>query len=331
MLQLDNPTPFLAALTVLADEEGVDCLFVCIKGTFTLERVPRVAEAQRPIALVDRYRSDPTRSSLLEAGEHHIGKAGTDVLLEGHARPPDGRPTTLCPVSVTVGERRSVIAVHGDRRWRAGGRASSPEPFDAMPLIWERALGGRYEGRNAALREVAARNPVGVGLDRTTGAPLPNLEDPEAPVAGGGGPSVAVGYGPVAPHWEPRRGYAGTFDAAWVRRRAPLLPPDYDRRFGNVAAGPLAFDRFLVGGEPVELIGVSPRGPLTFELPRCGLAIAGRVGGDWLSMQPELETIVLLPDDGVMTLSWRARLRCDRRVLDVERISITTERTRAAA
>ena len=72
-------------------------------------------------------------------------------------------------------------------------------------------------------------------------------------------------------------------------------------------------------------------GPLTFELPRCGIAVAGRVGGDWLSMQPELETIVFLPDDGVMTLSWRARLRCDRRVLEVERISISSERTRAAA
>ena len=36
---------------------------------------------------------------------------------------------------------------------------------------------------------------------------------------------------PIAEAWEPRRSFAGTYDAAWQQGRAPYLPTDLDPRF----------------------------------------------------------------------------------------------------
>ena len=35
----------------------------------------------------------------------------------------------------------------------------------------------------------------------------------------------------MAPHWLPRRAWAGTYDDAWRISRAPYLPADFDARF----------------------------------------------------------------------------------------------------
>ena len=309
MLQVDNQTQFCTAIAPLADVSGVDTLFVCVKATFGWYPRLAVAPEQRPIALCDHYRGDPQRSSLIEAGEHHIGKRGTDVVLDGSAHAPGGKPTTSCPVSVAVANRRKVVAVYGDRTWDTLAGVTDPQPFVEMPLQFERALAG-------------PANPVGVGLDRSAGAPVPNLEDPNAPVTGGGGEPRPVCFGPVAPGWQPRASFAGTYDAAWQRRRAPLLPADFDRRFFNVAADELAFDYFLQGGEAVEILGASRRGRIAFTLPRCRLAISVRISDAWESIEPQLETVALWPDDDAFSLTWRAKYACDRKVLAVERVRI---------
>lgn len=325
MLQLDNETPFRAALAPLADEDGVDALFVIVKATFTMRPKVSIAPSQIAIARTDLHMGEPGRSSLIEAGEHHLGKAGTDVVMHGCARQPDGRPAPTCAVSIGVAERSKSIVVHGDRQWRSFDRASAPQPFVEMPLVWERAFGGSADGGDKTRREISAWNPVGIGLDRTTGAPVPNLEDPAAPVEGGGGRPRPVAFAPIAPGWRPRCGYAGTYDDAWVRRRSPLLPTDFDKRFFNVAASELAFDRFLVGGEPVTIVGVSAAGPIRFSIPACELAVQGYVAGSWRSAPAQLETVALWPDEETFSLSWRAKLPCDRTILKAERVHVAIE------
>lgn len=323
MLQLQNDTPFVAGLAPMADEQGVDALFVCVKATFVLRPRLSIAPVQRPLARVDVHLGEPGRSSLVEAGEHHLGKAGTDVVLHGSARPAGGRPAPSVAVSVSVAERHKSVMVWGDRQWRALDRVSAPAPFTEMPLVYERALGGPAPGDDRSARELAGYNPVGVGLDRRVGAPVPNLEDPRAPIEGGGATPRAVGFGPIAPGWQPRARWAGTYDAGWARRRAPLLPADFDRRFFNVAAPELAFDRFLQGGEPVVVLGVSRDGPLQFDLPRLGLAAQARIGGGWRAGALVLETVALWPDDDAVSLTYRAKFPCDRTLLQAERVHVT--------
>ena len=132
--------------------------------------------------------------------------------------------------------------------------------------------------------------------------------------------------GRVAPGWQPRVHYAGTYDATWIRRRSPLLPADFSLRFFNVAAPELTFSRFLVGGEPVAVIGASRMGPLQFTLPRCELQIEGCFADAWRSAPAQLETVALWPDDGLVSLTWRAKLPCDRKLLQVERVRVAIAR-----
>jgi hypothetical protein len=129
----------------------------------------------------------------------------------------------------------------------------------------------------------------------------------------------------VAPAWLPRRAYAGTYDAEWRRRRAPYLPRDFDARFLSCATPELIFDRFLAGGEPVELLGLSEQGPLRFTLPGCRPRAEIMIAGVVERPAFNLETVLIEPDDNQIALVWRAALPCDRRILKVEQVRLEAE------
>jgi hypothetical protein len=325
VLQLDNQTPFQAAIAVLPDRAGIDTLYVVVKATVTLQPVLSLADAQVPVTMADEYYGDPATSSLRSGSELHLVKPGTDVLLIGSARAPGGRPVPRMQVSMSVAERRKTLLVAGDRVWR-DGRPSNPQPFDSMPLVWERAYGGSHRRGDRVLAE--ERNPVGRGFagGRSAadlqGQPVPNLEDPAAPLQQSGQTPAPACLAPIAPSWLPRRAYAGTYDEAWQRSRAPYLPDDFNSRFFQSAAPEFVFDRYLQGGEPVQVTGVMPDGPLTFTVPDARLAVAVTIAG--LAQEPpvNLETLSIEPDENRACFTWRAAVPCDRQALKVETIVV---------
>ena len=77
-----------------------------------------------------------------------------------------------------------------------------------------------------------------------------------------------IGFGFVAKSWTPRVGFAGTYDDAWQKARAPLLPGDYNPRFTVAASEGLWAANGLHGGEVVDLVQLTPNGRLRFELPK---------------------------------------------------------------
>jgi hypothetical protein len=79
-------------------------------------------------------------------------------------------------------------------------------------------------------------------------------------------------FAPVAPNWQPRAGFAGTYDDNWQQTRAPYLPDDYNPRFMNVAPPDLIYPGYLQGGEAVRVIGMHPAGDLGFALPYVNLS-----------------------------------------------------------
>jgi hypothetical protein len=331
MLQLDNQTPFQAVLSVLPDRTGVDTLHVIIKATLTLRPKLSLAPVQVPVTLADEYHADPTESSLKQVSELHIGKPGTDVLLVGRAWAPAGQMVAETWVRLAVAERQKTIRVMGDRTWRQDGTPTAPEPFEAMPLVWERAFGGVQQLPDRMLAE--ERNPIGVGFAGTrraqelVGHPVPNLEDPATPLAQAGQLCMPACLAPSAPHWLPRRAFAGTYDERWQRTRAPYLPADFDPRFLNCAAPEMTFDRYLQGGESIEVRGAAPDGPISFTLPVANLQVAVKIDGSLEHPSAELETILLEPDENRACLTWRARLPCDRKVLKIEQVAVTRNRS----
>lgn len=327
MLQLENKTPFAPAMTVFPDRRGIDTLYVMVKATLTLNPRLALSPVQVPPTAADEHYGEPATTSLRQATEMHIGKPGTDVLLVGSAWGPAGRQVPQVLVSVAVAERRKSVRVLGDRQWR-GGYPTVPQPFESLPLVWERAFGGAYELDGRMIAE--ERNPVGVGLTEgrdargIEGQRLPNLEDPnEPPLQDVGQKSTPACFAPISAAWLPRRAFAGTYDPRWQRSRAPYLPDDFDPRFLQCAAPELVFDRFLQGGEPVEVHGASPHGPLSFQLPVIRLAIDVDVHGSTQRPPANLETVLIEPGANRVCLTWRAALPCDRQVLEIRKVVIT--------
>ena len=326
MLQLRNETPFAATLAAFPNQHGIDTLYLVVKASFSLWPLVALRDEQEPLVLADEYYDEPGQSSLKAAGELHLGKPGTDVVLRASAKPQSGKAVSSMRVQVKVAERKKDLLVLGDREVRGAGSISQPAPFDSMPLIYERAFGGCLieDGQPPRLEP---RNPVGVGLSLALkraqrGDKLPNLEDPAHPIRGAGDHPVPCGVGFVAASWEPRRSFGGTYDARWQRERAPFFPKDFDLRHFQSACPELTFDRHLRGGEPVHLTGVSERGPLSFALPTCTLPSQARVRGREEPLDPVLETVLVAPDDNLLSLTFRAALACDKTLLQVEEVRV---------
>jgi hypothetical protein len=337
LLQLSNTSPFAARIFGLADQEGVDTLFVVVKGTFQISPAGvTIADEPRPVVLADEYWGKPGESSLKHASEVHLFKPGTDVVIVGEACAPGERPVSQVDVSVGIADRVKLARVHGDRYWTeglGGMRPSKPKPFVRIPVTYERAYGGRHvvdPVKGTLLEE--PRNPVGRGFlgkrsaKELLGHPTPNVEDLQRPIGLLGERSPPVGFGAIAPGWEPRRSCAGTYDEAWKKTQAPYLPRDFDARFFNVAPEELVVRSGLGGGEPVAVQGFHPRGMQRFDLPRSELAIWARVAGRRERLPARLDTVVLEPTEERFTLSWRAVLPADKKLLRIEAVDVALQR-----
>jgi hypothetical protein len=338
MLQLKNSTPFASQIAVLPDPRGIDTLYVTLKAAFVMGPRLTVAEPQPPVVLADEYWGEPGQSSLKYASDIHLTKPTTDVVLIGQAHAPGRKPVPQLDVSLAVGKRQKVVRVFGDRTWQPGLLAlpasiSKPEPFKTMPLVYERAFGGFHETAGKQPEVLfEARNPVGSGFvgKRKGGElkdlPLPNLEDPADLIGGTRDTPPPAGFGFLAPTWLPRRSFAGTYDEAWARQRAPFLPKDFNPKFFNAAHPDLVCDRYLTGGERIQAVNVTPEGVLNFRLPVCELRPSVRVAGREETPALNLETVLIEPDERRLSLVWRAAVPCDKHPLKVESIVVELDR-----
>ena len=216
---------------------------------------------------------------------------------------------------MSVGQCAQQALIVGDRIWdvNLGLRAlrmSSPQPFNAIPLIWERAFGGSVYDDGGKLIANEPRNPVGRGLFRNSeaalGQPLANIEDPQSRIQGPGNRPNPIGFGPVARWWQPRVAYAGTYDQTWQRDRAPMWPDDFDERFFCAAPTQLQASPRLQGGEAVYLEGLHRDGRIRFSLPAPRMVVRFRFNGRDVRRAMLMDGVIIEPDTGHVTLIHRA-------------------------
>lgn len=188
------------------DSDGNALLAVVVKRTYRVDRAGRCVPHEEPVALFDDAVVDDATNVVLHDPDVFVFKPLTDVVVLGHvyARPDEA----VVRAAVHVGGRAKWLQVTGDRRCTADvfGNAlfSDPAPFEAMPLSYERAYGGRDAVAEAKYGNPAAQlQPYAPSLDFATASPwlyprnaagrgylveatpegyealaLPNLEDP---------------------------------------------------------------------------------------------------------------------------------------------------------
>jgi hypothetical protein len=311
----ENRTPFQVETLFLTDEEVRPLLVPVVKATYAFDKAGQLqlASVQVPLSLAGEWWGKPGESSYRYEPECAFTKLATDVVLLGSAHAPR-KDTRELLVSLEVGPVRKSVRVVGDRVWfKSVGaiRMTEPRAFETLPLRYERAFGGR----DSAKQDFEPRNPVGMGF-RANGAPftegvrLPNLEDPAHPLSRFGQGVPPTGFGFLSPEWMPRASFAGTYDEAWSKRRMPLLPRDFDRRFFNAASPGLVAPGYLRGDEPVTLVNATPEGRVAFRLP--GIppprVRVQRVERPDVLLETHLDTVILDADARQVFLLWRGHL-----------------------
>ncbi len=233
---IDNQTPLVIEPLFMLDEHGRPALTVVVKASFaiTAHGLPLLAE-QPPLAYAgEPWWPDAAISSYRREPEITPIKLATDVAVIAHAHAPrlDAR---VVEVGARIGPLVRKAWVFGDRAWVdrnwAEPALTQPACFERIPLCYERAFGGEADPRNPLGRGARPR-----GQRPVDGEFAPNIEDPAAPIVGCEDRPAPIGFGFVAPNWQPRAALAGTYDEAWTAQRKPLLPLDFDPRFYNWAS-----------------------------------------------------------------------------------------------
>jgi len=203
-----------------------------------------------------------------------------------------------------------------------------------MPLGYERASGGTDTSPSAERDHGCDfRNPIGMGFRSKRSrlsidaSRLPNFERADALIRTPEDqpPPAPVGF--VAPGWQPRMGFAGTYDDAWSETRSPLLPSDFDARFFDVAPPDLVVLGRLQGNEHGAAMGVSPHHLIRFTLP--GRQAAAEVTGRRLPTTPldlQLDRVVVDGDGGLhgeLVLVWSGGLRLPQGFHDVQAVRLS--------
>ncbi len=290
---------------------------------FTFEPRGGRAALAPPVPLQHDIRDQDADPRVVPGTDFWPFKAATDVVVQGSAFAPGGRPTPRMEVSVALGEAAPKrIAVFGDRtvRWEDSGRVrfGLPQPFEQIPLTWDRAYGGvdlrvpLPEPLTDALKiqlhydhpGMYPRNPFGRGYLVEDAAVadflLPNLEDPDDLLADG----RLITRDPrlwytqplpwscdwVHPVTFPRHLYMGLGVDAWY-------PGPQDRRMPEVERGYLRngyrdhFEQHAPVLDPAQPFMQGASHGMTISDPAPGLPI--RIRG----MHPELAEVVLpLPE-----------------------------------
>ncbi len=318
-MELVNNTGMAAGHTLGLDPDGRECLVVAVKGTFDIppdRREATLAAEQQPLVEADVFTGDPGFSAPLYECDYAPRKPRCDVLLNGTAHAPRGRPVRRMEVGLRVAGMAKSFVVVGEREWRkrlwwVGN--TQPARFTRSPISYDVAFGGvDHVHKDPKRHRTCLANHVGIGFHHVLaskaihGRPLPRTEEKGKPVRNPRGRYRPMSFGPVGRAWQPRVKLAGTYDQHWVDEISPFLPPDFRDDYYQ-SAPPDQQISHPSGGEEVTLLNLTPQGSTRFLLPRVDIPVEFFLrDDDPVEAQAVADTIVIEPDLGRLMITWRA-------------------------
>src|SRR5689334_13332147 len=106
-MNLVNPTKLQAGYTMSTAPDGRESIVVAVKGTYTIpdreDQPPRLAEEPMPLVMTDEFTGEPGFSAPRYEIDLAPRKPRCDVLLNGSAYAPGGKPAERVRVTLQVG------------------------------------------------------------------------------------------------------------------------------------------------------------------------------------------------------------------------------------
>ncbi|WP_272427251.1 DUF2169 family type VI secretion system accessory protein [Polyangium jinanense] len=219
------------------------------------------------------HRDNPTRSIRATSDiVPHLPRV--DIVLSGHACAPAGTTVTRQAVRLAVFHGHALLDktlhVYGDRK------GAEITPFDKIPLVYERALGG-----------IGFRpNPHGTG--KAPGSAPPNVVYPTDG-------SLVAGFGPISRALAQRKSLLGSLAPMALDHPVPEIPADFDWTYFQSAPHDQQIES-LVGNEWIVLEGLHPEHPrISSRLPTArglvtlfGLSPGAPEAARTLAMRPDI-------------------------------------------
>lgn len=323
-----NETGLQAAWCLGFDLEGREVVVVVIKATYALPADGgdcEPAAEQVPLVKADEFTGEPGLSATLYETDFSHRKPMCDVLVNGSAHAPRGKPAKKVTVGLKVGPIHKRFEVVGDREWDGkliGSAPSDPKPFVKMPISYDRAYGGADTNDKDEVRAYPD-NPIGIGYyplssgKKLNGRPLPNTQEIGKDPTNKGGKFRPMSFGPIARNFSERVPYAGTYDDAYFEERLPFLPKDFDDRYFQCAPADQQMP-YSKGGEVVELENLTPAGLTRFRLPSRELPVlVVRKDAPAVQIDPVADTVLIEPELGRVMITWRGSLGLRKDVFEV--------------
>ena len=334
-MNLTNATKFPAAYTMGMEPSGRELLVVAVKATFTIPMDGRVSvPAKKQVSLVeaDVFAGEPGGSAPLYECDFAPKKPKCDVILNGTAYAPGGKPAEVVPVMLQVGSMSKSFNVVGNRAWVKdvfSWKATRPVPFAEMPISYANAFGGRdVSDPDETKHRWYEANHAGIGFHTNLyarlveGKLLPNTEEIGKPVEKPDGKYRPMALGPIGRAWEPRYKLAGTYDQKWLDDVCPFLPADFKDEYYQCVPRDQQIP-YLKGGEEVVLVNLLPSGTLRFQIPELQIPVSFFHKDSGPAEIPAVcDTLTIEPDLGRYQMTWRSTIPLRRNVFEIREILV---------
>ena len=172
MWEIANQTPYGSESSWIRDKTGLHLWLVAVKATFDIapDGTLMLAEQQPPPLLAAEHWGEPGSSSLRYDADVVPPKPTTDVVVNGSAYAPRGRPTKKITASLRVADVHKTVIVYGPRVYYISGwrslKVSEAQPLSRIPsamktrsaeLTWPILIHADSATMRATLRARASR------------------------------------------------------------------------------------------------------------------------------------------------------------------------------